>query len=34
MIGESPVYNVSQPLLGTDFRIFELDASRAHSPIP
>lgn len=34
MIGESPVHNVSQPVLGTDFRIFELDASRAHSPIP
>jgi len=34
MIGESPVHNVSQPVLGTDFRIFELDAGRAHSPIP
>ncbi|HEY6731632.1 MAG TPA: metallophosphoesterase [Solirubrobacterales bacterium] len=34
MIGETPVHNVSQPVLGTDFRIFELDASRAHSPIP
>jgi Icc-related predicted phosphoesterase len=34
MIGESPVHNVSQPVLGTDFRIFELDADRAHSPIP
>lgn len=34
MIGESPVHNVSQPVLGTGFRIFELDASRAHSPIP
>src|SRR3954470_11947793 len=33
-IGETPVHNVAQPLLGTDFRIFELDASRAHSPIP
>ena len=33
-IGETPVHNVSQPVLGTDFRIFELDASRAHSPIP
>jgi uncharacterized protein len=33
-IGETPVHNVSQPVLGTDFRIFELDASQAHSPIP
>ena len=33
-IGETPVHNVSQPVLGTDFRFFELDASRAHSPIP
>jgi uncharacterized protein len=33
-IGETPVHNVSQPVLGTDFRIFELDASRRHSPIP
>jgi Icc-related predicted phosphoesterase len=33
-IGETPVHNVSRPVLGTDFRIFELDASRAHSPIP
>lgn len=32
-IGETPVHNVSQPVLGTDFRIFEL-ASHAHSPIP
>jgi Icc-related predicted phosphoesterase len=34
MIGETPVHNVSQPVLGSDFRIFELDAGRAHSPIP
>lgn len=34
LIGESPVHNVSRPVLGRDFRIFELDASRAHSPIP
>jgi len=33
-IGETPVHNVSQPVLGTDFRVFELDASHAHSPIP
>lgn len=33
-IGETPVHNVSRPVLVTDFRIFELDASRAHSPIP
>jgi len=33
-IGETPIHNVSRPVLGTDFRIFELDASRAHSPIP
>jgi Icc-related predicted phosphoesterase len=33
-IGETPVHNVSQPVLGADFRIFELDAGRAHSPIP
>jgi len=34
VIGETPVHNVSQPVLGADFRVFELDASRAHSPIP
>jgi Icc-related predicted phosphoesterase len=34
VIGETPVHNVSQPVLGRDFRVFELDASRAHSPIP
>ena len=33
-IGETPVHNVSQPVLGQAFRIFELDASHAHSPIP
>ncbi|HEV2789814.1 MAG TPA: metallophosphoesterase [Solirubrobacterales bacterium] len=33
-IGEAPVHNVSQPVLGQGFRIFELDASHAHSPIP
>jgi Icc-related predicted phosphoesterase len=33
LIGETPVHNVSQPLLGTDFRFFELDTSEAHSPI-
>ena len=33
-IGETPVHNVSQPVLGTDFRFFEFDASRSHSPIP
>jgi Icc-related predicted phosphoesterase len=33
-IGETAVHNVSQPVLGKDFRLFELDASRAHSPIP
>jgi uncharacterized protein len=33
-IGETPVHNVSQPVLRTDFRIFEFDASQAHSPIP
>ena len=34
MIGETPVHNVSQPVLGTDFRFFEFDVSQAHSPIP
>jgi uncharacterized protein len=33
-IGETPVHNVSQPVLGTDFRTFVLDASDTHSPIP
>jgi uncharacterized protein len=33
-IGDTPVHNVSRPVLGADFRIVELDASRAHSPIP
>jgi len=33
-IGETPVHNVSQPVLGTDFRFFEFDTSHAHSPIP
>lgn len=33
LIGETPVHNVSQPVLGTDFRIFDLEASVAQSPI-
>lgn len=33
LIGETPVHNVSQPVLGTDFRIFDLEASAAQSPI-
>jgi Icc-related predicted phosphoesterase len=33
-IGETPVFNVSLPVTGGEFRIIELDASRAHSPIP
>lgn len=32
-IGETPVHNVAQPLLGADFRIFDLEVSRAQSPI-
>jgi uncharacterized protein len=32
-IGETPVHNVSQPVLGTDFRYFELEPSRAQSQI-
>jgi Icc-related predicted phosphoesterase len=34
LIGETPVHNVSQPVLGRDFRTFVLDARDAHSPIP
>jgi uncharacterized protein len=33
-IGETPVYNVSVPVLGADFRFFELEASAVGSPIP
>lgn len=33
-IGETPVHNVSQPVTGRDFAIFELDAGAARSPIP
>jgi uncharacterized protein len=33
-IGETPVYNVSQPVIGGGFWTTELDASSAHSPIP
>lgn len=33
-IGETPVHNVSQPVLGGGFWTTELDASSAHSPIP
>jgi Icc-related predicted phosphoesterase len=33
-IGEVPVHNVSLPVSGCDFRIFELDATAARSPIP
>jgi len=33
-IGETPVRNVSQPVLGRDFCAIELDARSAHSPIP
>jgi Icc-related predicted phosphoesterase len=32
-IGETPVHNVAQPLLGADFRIFELAPSPVQSPI-
>ncbi|HEX2392754.1 MAG TPA: metallophosphoesterase [Solirubrobacterales bacterium] len=32
-IGEVPVYNVSQPVIGRDFRTFELEVREAHSPI-
>lgn len=33
-IGETPVYNVSVPVLGTDFRLFELEPSTVGGPIP
>ncbi len=33
-IGEVPVYNVSMPLNGSAFRIFEVEAQRAAGPIP
>lgn len=33
-IGDVPVCNVSLPVIGRDFRTFELDAHRAHSPVP
>jgi Icc-related predicted phosphoesterase len=33
-IGSVPVRNVSQPVVGPDFVIIELDAGHAHSPIP
>jgi Icc-related predicted phosphoesterase len=33
-IGETPVHNVSQPVLGGGFWTGRLDASSAHSPIP
>ena len=32
-IGETPVLNVAQPLIGADFRIFDLAASAVQSPI-
>jgi Icc-related predicted phosphoesterase len=33
VIGKTPIHNVSQPVIGGDFRIFELKGAR-HSPIP
>jgi Icc-related predicted phosphoesterase len=33
-IGEVPVYNVSIPVLGREFRLFELAVASTHSPIP
>jgi Icc-related predicted phosphoesterase len=33
-IGETPVYNVSVPVLGRDFATFELEVASVHSPIP
>jgi uncharacterized protein len=33
-IGEVPVYNVSMPLNGSAFRIFEVEAKRPAGPIP
>ncbi|HEX8752958.1 MAG TPA: metallophosphoesterase [Solirubrobacterales bacterium] len=32
-IGEVPVYNVSQPVLGEAFRTFELEPRQSHSPV-
>jgi Icc-related predicted phosphoesterase len=33
VIGKTPIHNVSQPVIGGDFRTFELKGAR-HSPIP
>jgi Icc-related predicted phosphoesterase len=33
-IGEVPVRNVSQPVVGRDFAVFELEVASPHSPIP
>jgi Icc-related predicted phosphoesterase len=33
-IGETPVHNVSQPVIGTDFWLTELSIRASHSPIP
>lgn len=33
-IGETPVYNVSMPVLGRDFATFELEVAGLHSAIP
>jgi uncharacterized protein len=33
-IGEVPVHNVSQPVIGRDFWTMELEVREAHSPIP
>ncbi len=33
-IGETPVHNVSLPVIGRDFASFELEVASVHSPIP
>jgi uncharacterized protein len=33
-IGETPVHNVSVPVIGRDFAAFELEVAGVHSPIP
>jgi Icc-related predicted phosphoesterase len=33
-IGDVPVYNVSRPVIGADFRMVEIEPGAAHGPIP
>jgi hypothetical protein len=34
VIGSTPIHNVSQPVIGREFKLFELEPSSLGGPIP